>query len=81
MNGRDAFIAGNVVLIMLMLGFSWMTLDGAKGVLEAGACFSYQCTPTFSGSVIVIGVTGLMLVVQTAALYLLIDNIRKALKA
>lgn len=77
---KAVFIFINGLLTLLMFGSMWLTLSAAINLTRVGVCFSYQCTPTFGGTVMMLIATGVVFAMQVGAICLLVGNIKKIYK-
>lgn len=78
---KALFIFINGLLALLMFGSMWLTLSSAINMYRVGVCFSYQCTPTFGGTVMMLIATGVVFAMQIGGICLLVGNIKKIYRA
>lgn len=78
---KAIFIFMNGLIALLMFGSMWLTLTAAINLYKVGVCFSYQCTPTFGGTVMMLIATGVVFAMQIGAICLLVSNIKKIYRA
>lgn len=78
---KAIFIFINGLLALLMFGSMWLTLVAAFNLYDTGVCFSYQCTPTLGGTVMMLIATGGIFAMQVGAICLLVSNIKKIYRA
>lgn len=77
---KALFICINGLLTFLIFGSMWLTLTAAINMYRIGVCFSYQCTPTFGGTVMMLIATGVVFAMQIGGICLLVSNIKKIYK-